>query len=138
MLLLPLPLLPLYLVARLWRSRTHTGQARSLRARLVPPLAYAAALFALAGLYFVHDYRSLDARLARASDADLHVQYERAAREYRSALQLNDDPHTHKLLGLELAAARQWTDALAELRAAERGGEPDAALPYHIAKALAA
>ena len=133
---LPFTFLPLYLLARLRARTTNAERFRSRAARYAPPLAYAGLLGALAVLYFIHDYRSLDARLARASDARLREQHAEAAREYRAALRLVDDPHTHKLLGLELARTGQWPDALTELRAAERGGEPDAILPYHIANAL--
>ena len=132
---LPFTFLPLYLIAR---RRTATDQPRAFWSRPALTLIYAVALSALAALYFWHDYRSLDAHLARASGAKLHQQHARAAGEYAAALRLADDPHTHKLLGLELGATGQWADALAELRAAERGSEPDAALPYHIANALAA
>ena len=136
---LPFTVLPIYLLIRLRRrneSRARTTQPSSFRSRHAPVLIYAATLTTLAALYFIHDYRSLDARLARASNARLNGQHERAAREYRSALQLRDDPHIHKLLGLELAATHQWPEALTELRAAEHGGEPDDALPYHIGIAL--
>jgi tetratricopeptide (TPR) repeat protein len=136
---LPFTVLPIYLLVRLrQRGGPHapTDQPNSFRSRHALTLAYAATLTTLAALYFIHDYRSLDAHLARASNARLNAQHERAAREYRAALTLADDPHTHKLLGLELAALQQWPDALIELRAAERGHEPDAALPYYIASAL--
>jgi tetratricopeptide (TPR) repeat protein len=132
---LPFTFLPLYLLTRM-RRRAVVDQPRPLRSRLALPIVYAAVLMTLAALYFWHDYHSLDAQLARASGAKLHAQHERAASAYRAALVHADDPHTHKLLGLELATMRQWPEALAELRAAERGGEPDAALPYHIALAL--
>jgi tetratricopeptide (TPR) repeat protein len=138
-LLLSFTVLPLYLLVQLRRRaepRALTTQPTSFRSRHAPTLIYAATLTMLAALYFSHDYRSLDARLARASNARLNGQHERAAREYRAALQLRDDPHTHKLLGLELAALHQWLEALAEYRAAEQGGEPDDALPFHIAIAL--
>ncbi len=150
-LVLPFTVLPLYLLARLWSRATAradpdapttqptqplTTRLRACLARHAPTLLYAAVVALIAALYFAHDYRSLDARLARASDANLHGWHDRAAREYRAALQLVDDPHTHKLLALELVALQQWDAALVELRAAERGGEPDAVLPYHIANAL--
>ncbi|MFL6209845.1 MAG: hypothetical protein ACJ74W_13395 [Pyrinomonadaceae bacterium] len=134
-LLLPFTFLPLYLLTRM-RRRTGIDQPRPFRSRLALPIVYAAVLTTLAALYFWHDYHSLDAQLARASGAKLHEQHERAANAYRAALGHTDDPHTRKLLGLELATMRQWPEALTELRAAEQGGEPDAALPYHIAIVL--
>ncbi len=109
---------------------------RAASRRLALPLLYAAVVFACGAVYFYRDYASADAHLARASRAKLNGRHELAAREYRAALAQEDDPHTRKLLGLELAAAEKWEEALAELRAAESAGEPDAALPFHIAKAL--
>jgi Flp pilus assembly protein TadD len=49
---------------------------------------------------------------------------------------LEDDPHTHKLLAIELAADGLNEEALAEFRRAERGGEPDPQLPFYIGTAL--
>ncbi len=100
------------------------------------PLLYAAVALSLAALFFVRDYRSLDARLARAEKAKVLQQTGRAIREYRAALKLADDPHTRKLLAVELAGAGRTEEALAEFLAAERGGEPDERLAYHIAGAL--
>ncbi len=156
---LPFTVLPLYLLARLWRrarpkdnepeiiappvdveaapQRTPQAQTRFLL-RHALPLIYAVSLTALGALFFQHYYFGLDGHLARASNAKLHEQHARAVSEYRAALRLNDDPHTHKQLGLELVASGQWAAALGELRTAEQGGEPDAALPFHIANALAA
>ncbi|MDQ3754256.1 MAG: hypothetical protein M3371_05940, partial [Acidobacteriota bacterium] len=99
-------------------------------------LLYLLVLITLGALYFYRDYRTFDAHLARAADAKLHNKRARAIDEYRSALRLKDDPHTHKLLGLELAAEENYAEALAELRAAEQGGEPDALLPYQLATTL--
>lgn len=109
--------------------------APKTRARALPPL-YALALLALGALYFYSDYRSVDARLARAAEAKVRARYALAAREYRAALRAEDDPHTRKLLGLALADAGRWDEALAELRAAERDGQADEKLPLHLARAL--
>jgi len=100
------------------------------------PLLYLLTLIILGVFYFYIDYRTFDAHLARAAAAKLHHQRARAINEYRTALRLKDDPHTHKLLGLELAAEENHAEALAELRAAEQGGEPDALLPYQLAITL--
>lgn len=115
---------------------TLKARLRALWLRHAPVLVYLSVLTTLGALYFVHDYRSLDAHLARASNAKLNARHERAAAEYRAALRLRSDPHTRKLLGLELAALHQWPEALVELRAAEQTGEPDAALPFHLAAVL--
>lgn len=102
------------------------------------PLLYAAALALAGAYYFYRDYRSFDAHLARAAREKLNRRAERAIGEYRAALGVRDDAHTRKLLGLELLGAGRAEEALAELRAAERGGEPDEMLAYHIGSALEA
>jgi tetratricopeptide (TPR) repeat protein len=106
------------------------------RRKLALPLLYALALLSIGALYFYRDYHSFDAHLARAANARLLNQRAAAIREYRAALRLSDDAHTHKLLAVQLAEDGQPAAALNELRAAERGGEPDALLPYLIAHAL--
>jgi hypothetical protein len=120
-------------------SKSPGGVARPVRHlkwRFALPLLYAAVIFTFGGLYFYADYRSAEARLARAEQAKLYGQYERAIIEYRAALVSRDDPHTRKLLGLELSRAGHWPEALTQLRAAERDGEPDARLPFYVATAL--
>jgi tetratricopeptide (TPR) repeat protein len=109
-----------------------------LARRFALPSLYAAALLGCGALYFYADYRSTDARLARARQARIDGRHEGALEEYRAALRQADDPHVRKILGLELSKAGRWEEALGELRAAERGGEPDDALPFHVATALAA
>ena len=104
--------------------------------RLAPTFAYLTAVLLVGGIYFYRDYVSFDAHFARARRAQLYNQRERAVREYRAALRLRDDAHTRKLLGVELSGAGRWEEALAELRAAERGGEPDGSLAYREALAL--
>jgi len=59
-----------------------------------------------------------------------------AIAEYRAALREEDDPHTHKLLGIELSEAGYWSEALSELRLAEQRGEPDDLLILRIGKLL--
>ena len=155
---------PLYLVARLFERRPHVAPSASIAEapeatgeetegetatestagvsaphptwRRALPLLYAALVLLLAALIFLRDYRSVDAHLARAANAKLFVQTERAIREYRAALRLEDDPHTRKLLAVELAARGRTQESLTEFLAAERGGEPDERLPYYIAAAL--
>ena len=108
------------------------------RRKLALPLLYALALLAFGALYFYRDYHSFDAHLARAANARLLNQRAAAIREYRAALRLSDDAHTHRLLAVQLAEDGQTEAALAELRAAERagGGDEDALLPYRIAHTL--
>lgn len=119
-----------------------TGQTKDSRApllrrrQLALPLLYALTLLFPGALYFYGDYHSFDAHLARAANARLLEKRAAAIREYRAALRLSDDAHTHKLLAVQLAEDGQHEAALAELRAAERGGEPDELLPYRIAATL--
>ncbi|HEV2861163.1 MAG TPA: hypothetical protein VGX48_09165 [Pyrinomonadaceae bacterium] len=128
---LPPVFLPLYLARRLFARKETKGEegdadARPRRLkRLALPVAYGAALFAVGGFLFVRDYRSFEARLARARLATHHGRHERAVAEYRAALRLRDDAHTRKLLGMVLLAAGRREEALAEFREAARAGEPN-------------
>ena len=100
--------------------------------------SYVVLLLLSIGIYLYRDRNSIDAHLARAEQAKVLHQREKAIREYRAALALEANPHTHKLLGIELADSGQWSEALSEFRAAERGGEPDDLLPFRIGQALEA
>ncbi len=101
------------------------------------PLFYAAIILAFGAYFFIRDYKKFDAHVSRAHHAKLHGRDAQAMSEYRAALQSEDDAHTRKLLGLELEATGQTDDALAQFLAAERGGEADETLAYHIATTLA-
>ena len=85
------------------------------------------------GRLLYSDYEDIDSHLARAAQARLRSDHNLAIKEYRTALLRIDDGHTHKLLGLELAAVGLSTEALGEFRLAEKGGEPDDLLAYRIA-----
>jgi tetratricopeptide (TPR) repeat protein len=134
----PLITLPLYLLARaVLKGRAQQAAAqRSQRFRYTLPVLYLIALLSLIALFFYRDYRSLDAHLWRANNAKLRGPHSKVIAEYRAALELEDDPHTRKLLAIELAADGLNEEALAEFRAAERGGEPDPQLPFYIGTAL--
>ncbi len=139
----PLIVFPLYLIAqsvakRRNRSMQPADLASTLRWRIVLPLVYGFVVFSSIGVYWYLDYVSVDAHLARAAQAKLRDQRSRTINEYREALRIEDNPHTHKLLGIELAETAQWTDALDELRLAERGQEPDDSIPFRIATVLEA
>jgi hypothetical protein len=112
------------------------SRARFSFRRHAPTLIYAFALFFAGAIYFYRDYHSFDAHLERAASARLRNRRHDAIREYRAALRINDDAHTHKLLGVQLAEDGQTEAALFELRAAERGGEPDPLLTFRLASAL--
>lgn len=150
---LPFVVFPLYLSFLILRhsgklSRLSTNQpdleentnsqGPKTRHRFLLPAMYGIVLLGLTGLYLYRDYNSVDAHLARATQAKLSSQPAKTIREYRAALSLEDSPHTHKLLGLELADGRQWDEALKEFRLAEKGGEPDERLPFLIAQSLEA
>lgn len=145
----PFIVLPLYLIARSSAKRRARGSETEIRKdpsestgspvrflKFVIPSAYCAVLLSLTGFYFYRDRNGVDAHLARAAQAKVMNQRERAIKEYRAALALEDSPHTHKLLGIELADAGLWPEALLEFRAAERGAESDESLSFRAGQAL--
>jgi tetratricopeptide (TPR) repeat protein len=140
--LLPIVVLPIYLIVRAPRKRrpllatSESDAAATIKFRWLLPIGYAAVLISLVCVYLYRDYASVDAHLARAAQARVMGQHERAIREYRAALQIGEDAHVHKLLGIQLAETRQWGDALNEFASADKGGEPDPSLPFRIAQAL--
>lgn len=119
-LLLPFVVLPAYLAMMLVSRRP----VSSPRWRYLVPLAYAAILLAASGLYFVQQNQSVDAHLARATQAKLVNDHASAIREYRHALTIENNPHTRKLLAVELAENGNSNEAIAEFRLAQEGGEP--------------
>jgi tetratricopeptide (TPR) repeat protein len=146
----PLIVLPLYLLVRVRerrRERARHAEAatlqpdkaivpRSLAWRRSLPVLYLILVLSIITIYFYRDYKSLDAHLWRANNAKLRGPHEKVIAEYRAALQLEDNPHTHKLLAIELVADARNEEALAEFRAAESGGEPDDQIPYYKGLAL--
>ena len=124
----PLIVLPTYLVAiLLWRRPT-----RSPSRPLVLPLSYALIVTAAVGLYFYHDSQTIDAHLARATQAKLVEDEGTVIREYRRALELEDSPHTRKLLAVQLMQAGYLTEAISEFRLAQQGGEPDDLIHFYL------
>ena len=119
-LFLPLIVFPIYLAIILWRKPVGPPK----RWRFALPLLYAAIVLGAIGTFYYVDTRSVDAHLARANRAKLRGDSAAAIREYREALALEDDPHTHKLLAIELANTGNATEANAEFRLARQGGEP--------------
>lgn len=111
-------------------------RVRAAFKRWAVALAYLAAVLAVGAVYFYLDYRSFDAHYTRARQAKLYNQPERTVRELRGALAAREDAYTRKFLGMELAELGRWEEALAEFRAAARGGEPDDRLAYREAFAL--
>jgi len=156
-LLFPFIIFPLYLIFLIaLRNRKKPGEIKSddesipvnadaqhFETELAPrrwlrllPIAYLISLLSFGALRYISDYRSVDAHLARATHARLLRDREKTIREYRAALSLSDDAHTHYLLGIELEEAARWQEALTEFRAAESAGEPDAELPFHLGTIL--
>ncbi len=143
----PLITLPLYLIARFIRQRSeqpHEGPVgrKTYRSSPAPrwsvaiPLAYATVVLSAIGFYLYWDHQSVDGHLARAAQAKVSGQRGGTIDEYRAALKLEDNPHTRKLLAMELADTGDWTGALFELRKAEQGGETDDRMAFYIATLL--
>lgn len=127
-LMLPLVVLPVYLsVILIWQ-----WPVRSRRLRWLLPFAYAAIFLAGVGLYLKHESGTVDDYLARATRAKLVDDHATAISEYRRALTIEDDPHIHKLLAVELMQAGYFTDAVSEFRLAQEGGEPDDFINYYL------
>jgi hypothetical protein len=120
--LLPFVVLPIYLIVRAPRklrpllATSESDAAETIKFRWLLPVGYALVLISLVCAYLYRDYASVDAHLARAAQATVMGQHERAIREYRAALQLGEDAHVHKLLGIQLAEARRWMTRLMSLR----------------------
>lgn len=127
-LFLPFVVLPVYLIVILLWRRTVISPRRSL----ILPLAYGSIVTASIAVYFYFDSRTVDAHLARAARAKLIDDHGTVIREYRSALALEDNPHTHKLLALQLMQAGYLTEAVSEFRLAQQGGEPDDVIHYNL------
>lgn len=125
----PLIVFPIYLAIMLWRNKS--GPPAKWRYAL--PLLYVTIVLSSIGTFFYFDSRSVDAHLARATQAKLVEDTNTAIREYRQALAVEDDPHTHKLLAIELANAGNLSEAVSEFRVALQGGEPDDSIHYRLA-----
>ncbi|HKR61072.1 MAG TPA: hypothetical protein VJS64_15235 [Pyrinomonadaceae bacterium] len=130
---LTLIVLPLYLIVLLGRRGT---SHRQVSWKLIAPLIYALLVIAGISFYLYKQSRGVDVHLARAAHAKLRGNHLKAIAEYRAALREEDDPHTRKLLGIELFESDQWTEALSELRRAERDGEQDDLVILRIASLL--
>ena len=131
-LFLPLIVFPLYLATMFWRKSI--GPPKKWRYRL--PVLYATILLSGIGAFYYFDSRSVDAYLARAERAKLVDDYATAIREYRGALALEQNPHTRKLLAIQLMQAGQLTEAVSEFRLAQQGEEPDDTIHYQLGRLL--
>lgn len=135
-LILPFVTVPLYLTYKIFRRRSGSASRGNPLLLAIVSILY---LSTMVGLIFAFEHResnSVDRHLAKATEAKLAGDRRRAINEYKAALQIENDPHTRKLLGLELSDEGEWQAALSELQSAERGGEPDPSLPFRIARLL--
>ena len=129
----PLIVFPLYLAVLLlwWRSKSE-----SVRWRFAIPLAFLAVTLGTIAIYKYIDDRRVDSYLSRATMAKLVHDEAGAIREYRRALEIEDDPHTRKLLANTLEEAGLFGEAVIEFRKAEQKGEPDDSIPFRLAQLL--
>jgi tetratricopeptide (TPR) repeat protein len=141
--LLPLVTLPLYLIFRLYSSnredkaaRRSVSRLRVIGERYLLPFGYGLLLFTFIAFSQYREYNAIDAMLARAKQAKVLGDRQQTIREYKAALAMEDNPHTHKLLGIELYEDEDFEAALSELRLADRGGEDDPLLPFGIGVVL--
>jgi tetratricopeptide (TPR) repeat protein len=131
--LLTLVIFPLYLISMLFRP---ARPGLTLRWRFVLPAVYGILLFGYVGGKFYRDTQSVDARLARATAANLVNDKKKQIQEYRKALQVEDDPYVHKLLGVALLEDDSYSEAITELKLAEMKGDTDDAIPYWLALSM--
>jgi tetratricopeptide (TPR) repeat protein len=130
---LPFVILPLYLASLLiWRRPS----AEAIKWRLTLPLLFLITILMTFGVYTYFDERSVDAHLSRASLAKIHSEPGKAIKEYRAALNLEDDPHTRKLLAQTLDETGFFQEAITEFRRAQRGGEKDDTIHFRLALLL--
>ena len=109
---------------------------RTIGFRFLFPLTYLLVVCTAGAVFFYRNWYSVDSHLARANTARLMSKPEMTIAEYRQALAIEDNPHTHNLLGMELAQLGRWQEALVEFQAAEKGREPDPVLAYNLGAGL--
>ena len=136
-LFLPLVVFPLYLFVRINRqSKARDDAARTLHGKFLLPGVYLGLVLAIFAAAQYRERRNVDTYLARATQARVAGNTANAIEQYRKALLIEDNPHTHKLLAVQLNIAGDLNGALSEFRLAEKGGEPDPTLPFRIAALL--
>ena len=121
-LFLPSVVVPIYLATLLF---WHPSRIEHIKHRFAVPTVYVAVLLGIFAVYQYRDRHSVDSHLARASFAKVSSDQITAIREYREALKVEDNTHTHKLLALSLMEAGDLNEAINEFRIAAAGGEPD-------------
>src|SRR6476660_7783926 len=88
---LPLIVLPIYGLVLLFKR---TKAASRPKLQFILPVVYLAIILSTAAAYKYFDDRSIDAYLARATNARVKLKPQAAIREYRDALKIEDTPHT--------------------------------------------
>jgi len=130
---LPPVVVPIYLaILLIW----HPPRIEHVKHRFLVPTAYLAMLLGIFAVYQYRDRRSVDSHLAEASFAKVSSDQLTAIRQYREALKVEDNPHTHKLLALSLMEAGDPNGAITEFRTALAGGEPDDLIHFYLGNAL--
>lgn len=133
-LFLPPVVVPIYLGTLLvW----HPPKVEHVKHRFTLPAVYLTALLGIFAVYQYRDRHSVDSHLALASFAKVSSNPETAIKQYREALKLEDNAHTHKLLALSLMEAGLANEAINEFRIAEAGGELDDSIHLHLGRLLA-
>jgi tetratricopeptide (TPR) repeat protein len=130
---LPPVVIPIYLATLLIRRPPGIEHVKQ---RFVVPTAYLAVLLGIFAVYQYRDRRSVDSHLAEASFAKVSSDQPTAIRQYREALKIEDNAHTHKLLALSLMEAGDLNGAITEFRTALAEGEPDDAIHFYLGNAL--
>ena len=128
-LFLPLVIVPIYLITILL---IRSEAVYPIQGRIIFPTVYLVITLAVFVVYEYQDLHSVDAHLARATFAKVNSDQITAIQQYRQALQIEENPHTHKLLALSLMEAGMNTEAISEFRLAERGDEPDDLIPLNV------
>jgi len=130
---LPPVVVPFYLaILLIW----HPPRIEHVKHRFLVPAAYLAMLLGIFAVYQYRDRRSVDSHLAEASFAKVSSDQLAAIRQYREALKVEDNAHTHKLLALSLMEAGDLNGAITEFRTALAGGEPDDSIYFYLGNAL--
>jgi|ERR1700752_207706 len=128
-LILPLVVFPIYLVFLIVSKHERLPAQRF---RFLLPIAYLVTVLTSIGTYLYFDSRSADAHIARATQARLDSDWGGCIIELQKALDIEDNPHTHKLLAIQLAQSGYYSDAISEFRIALREGEPDDSIHFRL------
>ena len=132
-LFIPLVIVPIYLATLLILHPSRIGHVKH---RFALPIVYLATLLGIFAIDEYQDRHSVDSHLAQASFAKVSSEQLTAIQQYREALKVEDNAHTHKLLALSLMEAGLANEAINEFRIAEAEGEPDDEIHLHLGNLL--